>query len=188
MAFASSACPETGCTTDMNDFEGMLQKLLVIGAIDAQSLRRLQKHSSVSDRQTVIKAVLSFRDVVVDALASMAAGRCVSDDTLAKINQELSTCGCRRQLVLDKGVFRMMKVFEIQNSSDVLMPLAHSIAELLARVDHSRIKTCREPRCSCYFIDTSKNRTRTWCSMLTCGNRNKVATYYRRSREKETIS
>jgi predicted RNA-binding Zn ribbon-like protein len=45
-------------------------------------------------------------------------------------------------------------------------------ALLYSRADGSftRIKTCARPRCRWAFYDTSKNRSRRWCSMDSCGN------------------
>lgn len=43
-----------------------------------------------------------------------------------------------------------------------------------------RLKSC--PSCHWLFIDTSRNRGRRWCSMQTCGGRDKALRHYRRSR------
>lgn len=46
-----------------------------------------------------------------------------------------------------------------------------------------RLKAC--PECGWAFYDTSRNRSRTWCSMETCGNRLKTRAYQRRRRAGE---
>jgi predicted RNA-binding Zn ribbon-like protein len=38
----------------------------------------------------------------------------------------------------------------------------------------SRVRVCASETYGWLFIDTSKNRTRRWCSMSDCGNRAKV--------------
>ena len=43
-----------------------------------------------------------------------------------------------------------------------------------------RMKACRADDCRWAFLDTSKNRSRAWCSMESCGNRAKVHTYRQR--------
>ena len=43
-----------------------------------------------------------------------------------------------------------------------------------------RLKACRADDCRYAFLDTSKNRSRAWCSMQSCGNRAKVAAYRER--------
>jgi predicted RNA-binding Zn ribbon-like protein len=43
-----------------------------------------------------------------------------------------------------------------------------------------RMKACRADDCRWAFLDTSKNRSRCWCSMESCGNRAKVNAYRHR--------
>jgi predicted RNA-binding Zn ribbon-like protein len=43
-----------------------------------------------------------------------------------------------------------------------------------------RMKACRADDCRWAFLDTSKNRSRCWCSMESCGNRAKVHAYRQR--------
>jgi predicted RNA-binding Zn ribbon-like protein len=43
-----------------------------------------------------------------------------------------------------------------------------------------RMKACRAEDCRWAFIDTAKNRSRAWCSMKSCGNREKVRAYRER--------
>ncbi len=43
-----------------------------------------------------------------------------------------------------------------------------------------RMKACKADDCRWAFLDTSKNRSRTWCSMDSCGNRAKVHAYRQR--------
>jgi hypothetical protein len=46
----------------------------------------------------------------------------------------------------------------------------------------SRLKVCHATTCRWAFLDTSKNRSRVWCSMRMCGNRTKTRTYRARRR------
>jgi predicted RNA-binding Zn ribbon-like protein len=66
---------------------------------------------------------------------------------------------------------------------------AGGLAQLLVAVDalHAasrweRLKLCRADDCQWAFYDTSKNRSRHWCSMGICGNRQKTRTYRARRR------
>lgn len=43
-----------------------------------------------------------------------------------------------------------------------------------------RVRGCASPSCVLVFADTSRNGTRRWCSMATCGSRAKSADHYRR--------
>lgn len=50
----------------------------------------------------------------------------------------------------------------------------------LVRTAPDRIRQCAHPQCVLFFYDTSKNGTRRWHSMATCGNRTKAARHYAR--------
>lgn len=182
VAFANTACPDATCHAETTGFPDLLKILATVGAIDEKTARRLLKnYGSSPQAQAAARELIAFRETISRALEARLQGQAVPVRTLEHINNSLSACGCGRELVIDAEGYRTRTLFEIRKPADVLMPLAHSIAEVLTSVDPTRIKQCREPRCTCYFIDTSKNRTRTWCSMQRCGNRQKVANYYRRS-------
>jgi predicted RNA-binding Zn ribbon-like protein len=54
------------------------------------------------------------------------------------------------------------------------------VSELMVDGTWERVKACRADDCRYAFVDTSKNRSRAWCSMQSCGNRAKVAAYRER--------
>jgi predicted RNA-binding Zn ribbon-like protein len=54
---------------------------------------------------------------------------------------------------------------------------AEDLLRLLAEAP-DRIKQCAHEHCVLWFYDTSKNGTRRWHSMTTCGNRAKAARHY----------
>lgn len=52
----------------------------------------------------------------------------------------------------------------------VLWAVARSAAELLVAPELDRLRICRNYDCRWMFLDMSKNRSRRWCSMDSCGN------------------
>jgi predicted RNA-binding Zn ribbon-like protein len=46
-----------------------------------------------------------------------------------------------------------------------------------------RLKACTDDGCQWAFYDTTRNRSRTWCSMDVCGNREKTRRYRRRKND-----
>ena len=182
-AFASTACPEGGCALDVHDFASLVDELARMGFVDLRSAARL-RGAEGKEAQAAGEAILRFRETTRNALEALRTGTPVPRHVLDTVNAELFECGCRREVIRDGEGYRTQTLFQIERPRDLLMPLAHAVAETLASVDPTRVKRCREPRCFCYFIDTSKNRTRTWCSMERCGNRAKVAAYYMRSKKR----
>ncbi|MHA4814392.1 CGNR zinc finger domain-containing protein [Streptomyces aculeolatus] len=55
--------------------------------------------------------------------------------------------------------------------------LALAWSRLTITGDAARLKRCAEHTCHEAFWDTSKNRSKRWCSMQGCGNRAKARTY-----------
>jgi predicted RNA-binding Zn ribbon-like protein len=64
----------------------------------------------------------------------------------------------------------------------VLCPIIYSAGELLLSEELAQVKEC--PGCGWLFLDTSKNRSRRWCSMNTCGARDKMRRYHKKRRTK----
>ena len=64
--------------------------------------------------------------------------------------------------------------------ADLAGPLADSAVRLLRSGPLDRLGRC--PSCRWLFLDTSRNGQRRWCSMRTCGSRDKVARYAARQR------
>ena len=58
--------------------------------------------------------------------------------------------------------------------------LAQSANDLLTSDDILRLRSCASDTCRWVFLDTSKNHTRRWCDMKTCGNRSKVRRFHAR--------
>jgi predicted RNA-binding Zn ribbon-like protein len=63
-----------------------------------------------------------------------------------------------------------------------LSALAAAIMATTADGTWPRLKVCQEDACRWAFLDTSKNRSRSWCSMQVCGNRTKTRAYRARRR------
>ncbi|WP_433983050.1 CGNR zinc finger domain-containing protein [Tunturiibacter empetritectus] len=63
---------------------------------------------------------------------------------------------------------------------EILAPIAEAAAELLATGDFNLVRHCEAPECVLWFYDRTRSHHRRWCSMATCGNRNKVAAFRHR--------
>jgi predicted RNA-binding Zn ribbon-like protein len=55
-----------------------------------------------------------------------------------------------------------------------------TVAELAPADEWKRLKTCRDEHCRVAFYDKSRNRSRAWCSMEVCGNREKARSFRQR--------
>ncbi|WP_433253991.1 CGNR zinc finger domain-containing protein [Streptosporangium sp. CA-135522] len=58
-----------------------------------------------------------------------------------------------------------------------LARIAAAVLDTRADGTWPRLKVCTESTCQWAFVDLSKNRSRSWCSMKVCGNRTKTRAY-----------
>jgi predicted RNA-binding Zn ribbon-like protein len=54
------------------------------------------------------------------------------------------------------------------------------VATAMSEGTWARMKACRAEDCRWAFLDTAKNQSRAWCSMKSCGNREKMRAYRER--------
>ncbi|MEV6605383.1 MULTISPECIES: ABATE domain-containing protein [unclassified Kutzneria] len=66
--------------------------------------------------------------------------------------------------------------------AQALATVARAAVDLLGGPDLALLKECQRPECNQVFIDRSRGFRREWCSMTTCGNKVKGATYRARQR------
>jgi len=61
-----------------------------------------------------------------------------------------------------------------------------TVAELAPTDEWKRLKGCRDEDCRVAFYDKSRNRSRAWCSMEVCGNREKARSFRARHATRAT--
>jgi predicted RNA-binding Zn ribbon-like protein len=104
------------------------------------------------------------------------------DEAVAEINRVLGrSTGTRRleQVAPDQFVRLFVPIGDA--FAGLMIPIAESAADSLVLEELSRVRRCADPRCTRVFLDTSRNGTRRWCDMGTCGNRAKAARHRARS-------
>ena len=66
---------------------------------------------------------------------------------------------------------------------DALGVIAADAISILAGERDGKLALCGSPTCQAAFFDTSQSRTRRWCDMNTCGNRQKKARFIAKQRQ-----
>jgi predicted RNA-binding Zn ribbon-like protein len=134
------------------------------------------------EKISLLEQAKIFRTTLRDLAARIVARKPLPVSITNIINQFLSQRPGYPQLVRRKGGFEQRFHSAAAPVHNLLVPLAEAASDLLCRADFALIKKCGNPACILYFYDTTKNHTRNWCSMQTCGNRIKVAAHYLRKR------
>jgi predicted RNA-binding Zn ribbon-like protein len=148
-----------------------------------QSRALAGRASSPKHAAAALTAVREFRESLRFVVNAIVLKTAIPPPAVNAVNQALRLAGGFWKIHGQPKAGRFSR--EFQRRSDTLLsrtlaPIAQAAAALLCDRDVSAIKKCDNPACVLYFYDTSRNRTRRWCSMQTCGNRMKVAAHYRR--------
>ncbi len=119
------------------------------------------------------------------AIGAWLQYRCHGGEIEERTRTVIASLSERAPLLLqldDDGALRLAPASrDMAGLLSELMAVLHR-ADVLGNLD--RIKVCADPGCRWAFYDSSKNRSRVWCDMGTCGARSKVRAY--RSRLKSS--
>jgi len=170
----------------LHDFEDFLRWNEMTGLL----WRRAVTHFLGRPRAEQVSAfaeVLALRATLYKLFAALAAGDRLFQERLDHLNAVIRRTVQWRCLAADTAddcrSLCCLWDFHAAPAAAALGPVAWKAAELMELGPTDRLKRCPGEDCGWLFIDTSKNRSRTWCSMRTCGNTAKV----RRFRERRQI-
>ncbi len=152
----------------------------VVGRLSGEAARRPDAARAAFAR------ALALREALYRIFSHVAEEAAPADDDLALLNGVLSEAMAHAQLRSSGRGFVWGWGEEDDLSLDrVLWPVARSAAELLTSPELARVRECPGAGCDWLFVDTSKNHSRRWCTMESCGNRAKARRHYARRRTGE---
>jgi predicted RNA-binding Zn ribbon-like protein len=125
--------------------------------------------------------MIGVRENLYALFAAIGAGKPVEPAVLTAFNDDLGMV--YSHLRFGNGAGTLQLSWEMA-PDDLYLPLRlalRSAYEILTNYPPSRIKAC--PSCSWLFLDASKNNTRRWCDMQSCGSNDKAKRYYHRKRQ-----
>ncbi|WP_353941427.1 CGNR zinc finger domain-containing protein [Streptomyces sp. HUAS MG91] len=83
----------------------------------------------------------------------------------------------RAAAILTDGGKRRWRLGPDAPVEDALGVIAADAVAVVAGERDGKLALCASPTCRAAFFDTSRSRTRRWCDMNTCGNRQKKARF-----------
>jgi predicted RNA-binding Zn ribbon-like protein len=83
----------------------------------------------------------------------------------------------RAAAILTPDGKRQWRLSPASRVEDALSVIAADAISIIAGERDGRLALCASPTCQAAFFDTSQSRTRKWCDMNTCGNRQKKARF-----------
>ena len=149
----------------------------------ADRLRRMaQKQPQMAE--AVFERAIALREAIYRLFADVSEQRAFHAADLTLLNKALSESLSHLQVVPAPAGFDWGWAESALAFDQILWPVARSAGDLLISDKLERVRQCADDRgCGYLFVDTSRNRSRRWCSMESCGNRAKAHRHYRRKQE-----
>lgn len=173
--------PESDGLRSHADLVAFAAQAGVVDTREAAALRRLAARDSNAAAGALARA-RDLRDALYALFAAHAGGRPAARADLARVNAALAAALGELEVEPRDGGYRWAWAKPADPLAAPLRPIARSAAELLVGADLVRVRECHGTTCTWLFLDSSRNRSRRWCSMESCGNRAKARRHYRRQR------
>ncbi|MGW2635347.1 CGNR zinc finger domain-containing protein [Streptomyces sp. NPDC001348] len=115
-----------------------------------------------------------------ESIHAAATAAALQDALPASAVQVINDCSAqgRAAAVLTPEGERRWQLGSASCVEDALGVIAADAIGIIAGERDGRLALCASPTCRAAFFDTSQSRTRKWCDMNTCGNRQKKARFH----------
>src|SRR6185312_1971459 len=168
----------------LNSYDDLLawnQQAQTLMEAEARRLREQAEKHPVKASDVLQRAIV-LREALFRIFSAIAQGTSPEDEDLNILNSALSEAMCHIRIVPQTAGFQWDWMAGPENLDRVLWPVVRSAADLLTSDELSETRICASENCDWLFLDTSKNHSRRWCNMKTCGNRAKARRHYERKR------
>ncbi len=155
------------------------------GIVGSELVSSLWKAASEceQDSERVLRRARSFRQRLYRILAAVAAGDPPDAKDLDAITALARKAAAHSRLERGNGGFAW--VLDEAKGCELDWPLwelARNVVALLTSESLKHVRQCADDTCGWLFIDRSRNHSRRWCDMSSCGNRAKARRNYARQK------
>ncbi|MFC3125175.1 CGNR zinc finger domain-containing protein [Pseudoroseomonas globiformis] len=120
--------------------------------------------------QALLGRCVTLRGAILEAGLALAAGREAPPAALSAILAAAAEAASHLRLIPAPGPYALRG----RGLDSLPGLLAWSMLDLLRSDRLAGLKCCPAHDCGWLFLDTSRNRSRRWCAMASCGNRAKA--------------
>ena len=154
------------------------------GLIELRTAQAMERSASshVARAEASIRAARRLREAIFEIFLARTQGRRPREADLDELNSALSKGLAHRRLSQSRDVIAWDWDERAKTFDGILWRVALDAADLLTSALSEKVRECASDTCGWLFIDASKNRSRRWCDMASCGNREKARRHYVRSR------
>ena len=163
-------------------FTDLIGWLEAAEAVTGGQAARLRRAGAASPRAAVRVwgRAIKFREALFRVLNAKAQGGAVAREDLSIIEAEHARAASFARLSWTGEGYAWSLDPSASALEAAMQPLVESAVSLLTSAKLERLRRCGRSTCYWLFIDETRNHSRRWCEMASCGNVVKV----RRFREK----
>ena len=137
----------------------------------------------------VLERAVEVREAIFRIFKAVAEDISPEDEDLGSLSAAVADAQNHAQIVPEANGFRWdCWVGKASDLDCMLWPVVRSAADFLTSDDLDTVRVCASDSCDWLFIDTSKNHSRRWCNMKSCGNREKARRFYTRKKSSSAVS
>ena len=136
----------------------------------------------------VLRRAVEIREAIFRIFKTVAEGRSPQDEDLALLSAIVAEAQGHARIVPGAHGFRWDWVETGSELDCMLWPVVRSASDFLTSDELDTLRVCASDTCNWLFIDTSKNHSRRWCNMKSCGNREKARRFYTRKKSSSAVS
>jgi len=126
---------------------------------------------------------ITMREVIFRIFSAFAAGEAVRSADFDALRRALADAPGRCDLASLEGRYAW-RIERLDPAMPALLaPVLWSAGDLMLAAGQRLIRRCANPDCLWLFVDESRNGTRRWCDMTSCGNRAKARRHYAKVRQ-----
>jgi predicted RNA-binding Zn ribbon-like protein len=150
-------------------------------AVSAPAAERLLAHGRKHPHQAALALTRAreLREALYSLMSALDAGREPAPPVLETISAFVASAYAHGRLVPHDGALQW-----VSSADDEVDRVGWEIARAAGRLVVSRrlgrVRPCAAGDCGWWFVDDTKNRSRRWCDMKICGNREKIRRFRKR--------
>lgn len=170
-----SSRPTSAPVERLDSYEALLTWAREQHLVSAAAGERLSAEARRHPHQAaaVLARARDFREALNGLAAAIDSGKPPGADVLKTIGECLAGAYANGRLVPHDGALQWVASTE-DDLERVLWEIGRAAGRLVVSPRLARVRACAASDCGWWFVDDTKNRSRRWCDMTLCGNREKL--------------
>jgi predicted RNA-binding Zn ribbon-like protein len=162
-------------------YKDLLRFTMQLRMLTADQARKLGRTVGEEEARRVVASTVELREALAKVLYGGIDETRPPAGQIQVLEKQFHAAALHRRLRTGESHLEWSWSGVERRAEIPLWMLAQEASDLLVSSDADLIKDCGDPTCRWLFLDVSKNHTRRWCDMKTCGNRMKARRHHARA-------